>query len=73
MNIERFEQILQETGCDANVINQAWNLFQAGKKEDGMLHLKRHRSSLVDKMHESQRNVDKMDCLIRDAEKELQK
>ena len=68
---EKFEQVLTETGCDPKTIEQMCNLYRAGKKEDAMLYLKQHRCALMDKMHESQKNVDKMDYLIKDAEKEF--
>lgn len=68
---EKFEKVLTETGCHPKTIEQTCNLYRAGKKEDAILYLKQHRCALMDKMHESQKNVDKMDYLIRDAEKEF--
>jgi hypothetical protein len=46
----------------------AW-LMEAGKTDELIRHLRRCRCELVDAMHESRRRVDRMDTLIRQAEK----
>jgi hypothetical protein len=43
--------------------------MEAGKTDELIRHLRRCRSELVDTMHESRRRVDRMDTLIRQAEK----
>ncbi len=45
-------------------------LYESGQTDELVRYLKKCRCSLKDEMHESQRRVDRMDYLIRRAEKE---
>ena len=45
-------------------------ISETGPKSELIRHLKKYRCILMDEMHESQRKVDRMDYLIRKAEKE---
>ena len=60
---------LKDSGCPKEAASRICSLCSAGDYE-GMLHLmKKQRCALVEKMHESQKNVDRMDYLIRMQEK----
>ena len=61
---------LADAGCEGFAIEGAARLMEAGQRDELIRHLRRCRCELVDAMHESQRRVDRMDRLIRQAEKE---
>ncbi len=46
--------------------------FESGQTSEMVRYLKKCRCGLIDEMHESQRKVDRMDYLIRKAEKETE-
>ena len=60
---------LADAGCEQSAIERAARLMEAGQTDELIRHLRRCRCELVDAMHESQRRVDRMDTLIRQAEK----
>ena len=62
---------LADAGCAGDAVRGAARLLEAGRADELVLHLRRCRCELVDAMHESQRRVDRMDCLIRQIEKEM--
>ena len=65
-------QALADAGCGGDAVQGAARLLAAGRADELVLYLRRCRCELVDAMHESQRRVDRMDRLIRLAEKEMQ-
>lgn len=60
---------LADAGCGRDAIEGAARLMEAGQTGELIRHLRRCRCELVDAMHESQRRVDRLDLLIRRAEK----
>ena len=67
--LKDFCAALSETGCGSRAIEGAAWLMEAGQRDELIRHLRRCRCELVDAMHESQRRVDRLDRLIRQAEK----
>ena len=67
--LKDFCAALSEAGCGRSAIEGAARLMEAGQADELIRHLRRCRCELVDAMHESQRRVDRMDRLIRQAEK----
>lgn len=73
---ERTEELITgmiDAGCTQDEIKSAERLINADCFEDLPKHLKKCRAVLMDKMHESQKRVDRMDYLIRQSEKFLAK
>jgi HD superfamily phosphohydrolase len=60
---------LGDVGCAKHEADIAAELYKAGQTDELIRFLKKCRCSLMDEMHESQRKVDRMDYLIRRAEK----
>ncbi len=61
---------LSELGCTDEQKETAMVFFESGQISELVRYLKKCRCDLIDEMHESQRKVDRMDYLIRKAEKE---
>ena len=62
---------LNDNGCCMEDIKRAKALYEGGDCEALIKHLRKCRCDLVEEMHNSQRKVDRMDYLIRQAEKEV--
>ena len=58
---------LFDTDCGQSAIEEAMMLMELRQTENLIKHLRRCRCELIDKMHESQRRVDRMDYLIQQA------
>ena len=63
---------LTDAGCGKRDTEIAEKLYESGQKDELIRFFKKCRCTLVDEMHESQRKVDRMDYLIRRAEKETE-
>ena len=63
---------LTDAGCGKRAMEIAEKLYESGQKYELIRFFKKCRCTLVDEMHESQRKVDRMDYLIRRAEKETE-
>lgn len=64
---------LTDSGCSAEGIRRAKALYEAGDMDGLVKYLRKYRCGLVEEMHDSQRKVDRMDYLIRQAQKEADK
>ena len=62
---------LTGVGCTKEEIRDAERFIEAGSLVDLAKHLRRCRALMLDEMHESQKRVDRMDYLIRLAEKNI--
>ena len=56
--------IMNDIGCLKEDVEKADNLIKKDNLKELILHLKRCRIDLLDKMHESQKRVDDMDYII---------
>ena len=71
MDLEAMIGSLSDIGLSAEQQNTAKILYGSGQNTELIRYLKKCRSGLVDEMHESQKKVDRIDYLIRKAEKEI--
>ena len=68
---EKLIQGLSDAGCSMETAEKIGTLYEAGSYEEMLHQMKVQRCMLVEKMHESQRKVDRMDFLIRNQEKQM--
>ena len=69
--LEAMRAALSEAGLGQDAIETAEMLLEAGRTADLIRHLRLCRCGLMDDLHETQRKVDRMDYLIRQAGKRL--
>ena len=62
-------QALRDAGCSREAAERILLLQEAGNSGEALRQMKKQRCLLIERMHESQRKVDRMDLLIRDQEK----
>ena len=63
-------QNLKDAGCGSETVEKVCRLYSNGQIQDAVITLRRHRCSLMDSLHESQRRVDCLDFLVWRMEKE---
>lgn len=68
---ERLAQGLAGAGCGDEAAALICSLYEAGNYPEMLRQMRKQRCVLVDAMHESQRKVDRMDCLIGRQEKQM--
>ena len=71
MDVEAMIGSLSDIGLSVEQQNTAKILYGSGQHTELIRYLKKCRCGLVDEMHESQKKVDRIDYLIRKAEKEI--
>ena len=71
MNVQKENLViaLSDAGFKPEVIEKAERLWEAGRTQDLMRHLRLCRCELMDILHESQKRVDRVDTLIRQTKK----
>jgi len=74
MNVQKENLViaLSDAGFKPEVIEKAERLWEAGRTQDLMRHLRLCRCELMDILHESQKRVDRVDTLIRQTEKTME-
>lgn len=60
---------LEDAGFDGDTVSKAVRLYKNGIKNDLMRFLRSKRCDLIDKMHESQKIIDRFDYVIRQTGK----
>ena len=70
---EQLIQGLSAAGCSVETVERIGILYEAGSYDEVLHQMKMQRCRLIDEMHESQRKVDRMDFLIRDQEKTMER
>ena len=73
MELKSMLDNLADAGCTKHDAEIAGELYKNGQADELIRFLKKCRCSLMDEMHESQRKVDRMDFLIRRAERNAAK
>ena len=63
-------QNLKDAGCGAQTIEKVCRLYGNGQVPDAIKTLRKHRSSMMDSMQESQKSLDFLDFLVWRMEKE---
>ena len=69
--LEKMTMALSDAGCRQDAIERAGRLLEAGRTDELIRHLRLCRCDLMDDMHKTQRRLDRMDYLIRQAEKNI--
>lgn len=68
MRVYRFEkdiiQNLKDAGCDKTTIESFMKYMQCGRHKDSAQLLEAHRCSLLDKLHQNQKQIDCLDYLL---------
>ena len=65
----RMKECMEESGCSADAVHRAETLFQAGAYEDLIRCLRSCRCDALEKIHEKQKQLDRLDKLIRDTKR----
>ena len=63
--MEDFISCLNDAGCDKELISEVCRLYECGDNGMVIRKLRRHRSTLMDELHSSQKKVDCLDFLLR--------
>ena len=63
----RMKECMTDAGCSAAAIRRAERLYQAGADEDLIRCLRACRCDALEQLHEKQKQLDRLDMLIRDA------
>ncbi|MBR4458689.1 MAG: hypothetical protein IKS31_07020 [Clostridia bacterium] len=67
---ERLLQALRDSGCAEEAAAEICSLCSEGRYEEMLRRMRKQRCDLVERMHESQQRVDRMDWLIHMQEKQ---
>lgn len=67
-DFDRLQAHLQDAGCDADTIDQAKRLYDAGAWAELNRCLRLCRSAQLDALHVRQRQLDRLDLLIRQTQ-----
>ena len=60
---------LKDAGCSAEAISRAESLYEAGAVEELIRCLRACRCDALEELHEKQKQLDRLDLLIRDTRK----
>lgn len=63
-SLEDAIQNMKDAGCSPETIHSCISCIQRGRKEELMRKLDIQRSSLLDKVHEGERQIDCLDYLV---------
>ena len=63
------KECMTDAGCSAAVIRQAESLYQSGQAEELIRCLRACRCHRLEEIHEKQKQLDRLDMLIRDTKK----
>ena len=69
--LEKILTNLSDAGCGSEELQKAKQLYEAGDTEGLIRYFRKCRCSRMDELHESQRKVDCLDYLIRQAKANL--
>ena len=74
MNVQKENLViaLSDSGFKQEVIEKAERLWETGRTQDLIQHLRSCRCELMDILHESQKRVDRVDTLIRQTGKTME-
>ena len=67
-DFDRLQAHLQDAGCDAHTISQAERLYEAGDWTELNRCLRLCRSEQLEALHVRQRQLDRLDLLIRQTQ-----
>lgn len=64
MDKQALKQNLIDSGCSKEVIDEFFSLYEQKKKKEALRLLTKHKSELLDNLHDSQKKIDCLDYLI---------
>ena len=73
MNLDKLKASLKDAKCSENEISEIEKLLCSGNEKDAIHKMKLARCSKLDEMHDCCRQIDCLDYLIRQTEKEIVK
>ena len=62
---------LSDAGFTKDTISKAVRLCETGQKEELVRFLRVKRCDMIEELHESQKNIDRFDYMIRQTEKKM--
>ena len=71
MNLDSFKENLKDAKCSEYEISEIERLLCSGERQEALLKMKKARCLKVDEMHDCCRQLDCLDFLIRQTEKEM--
>ena len=63
------KECMTDAGCSENAIRRAEHLYQGGNSDDLIRCLRSCRCDALEEIHEKQRQLDRLDQLIRETKK----
>ena len=63
----RMKECMEDSGCSASAIRRAENLYQTGTVEELIRCLRSCRCDALEELHKKQKQLDRLDGLIRDT------
>lgn len=67
---EALVQCLEDSGCNKKDIKHFLECRKSEKNQEELMLLRKHRSSLLDQLHKSQKQIDCLDYLIYQIERQ---
>ena len=71
MDSTKIREMLLDAGCDRDSAESILKMYEKGHFSDALQSIKKDRCRLMDAYHDIGRKVDRIDYLIRTAEKEI--
>ena len=71
MELERLKQNLYDAGCGSGSAEDIIRMYEKGDMKAALQMMRKDRCRLIEEMHKCGRKVDRLDILIRTAEKEI--
>ena len=63
----RMKECMEDSGCSASAIRRAEDLYQTGAVEELIHCLRSCRCDALEELHEKQKQLDRLDMLIRET------
>jgi len=63
----QMKECMEDSGCSASAIRRAENLYQTGAVEELIRCLRSCRCDALEELHKKQKQLDRLDGLIRDT------
>lgn len=64
MDKQALKQNLIDSGCNEAILDEFISLYEEGKEKEVLRLLARHKTNLLDNLHDAQKKIDCLDYLI---------
>ena len=71
MNLDKLKECLKDAKCSEQSINDIERMFCLGQEQEALQKMKSARCSKLEEMHDCCKQIDCLDYLIRQTEKEI--